>query len=166
MAETILAIGGGFLLAVLWFDLMFDVQALGAPRAAPLPEASLASIAAYYRRVTGAADLRELRAPEARPGGRSWSMGRLVGGVMLATIAAACWDLFTGSRPLATRIASLGLLGAPIALAGARVLPNAVRLAARRDAIEEQSRIARAIARDHVACLAAILAFLAIRLAG
>jgi hypothetical protein len=46
--------GAGFLLAVLWFDLMFDVQVL---RAAPgaLPEPVLASIAGYYARVTTAA---------------------------------------------------------------------------------------------------------------
>ena len=46
--------GAGFLLAVLWFDLMFDVQVLGhGPHA--LPERVLASIAAYYGRVTTAA---------------------------------------------------------------------------------------------------------------
>jgi hypothetical protein len=39
--------GAGFLLAVLWFDLMFDVQALR-ERGPVLPEAVLTSIAAYY----------------------------------------------------------------------------------------------------------------------
>ena len=43
--------GAGFLLAVLWFDLMFDVQAC-AGRAASCEEAVLALIAGYYRRVT------------------------------------------------------------------------------------------------------------------
>jgi hypothetical protein len=43
--------GGGFLLAVLWFDLMFDVQVRG-HRAAELPDDVLDSIATYYRRVT------------------------------------------------------------------------------------------------------------------
>jgi hypothetical protein len=46
--------GGGFLLAVLWFDLMFDVQVLGRDER-ELPEERLASIAAYYARVTTAA---------------------------------------------------------------------------------------------------------------
>ncbi len=41
----------GFLLAVLWMDLMFDVQVLR-HRDAALPEPVLASIAAYYRRAT------------------------------------------------------------------------------------------------------------------
>src|SRR5438094_4323905 len=50
---AVLALCAGFLLAVLWFDLMFDVQVLGRGRGAdPLPEEVLASIAAYYRRVT------------------------------------------------------------------------------------------------------------------
>jgi hypothetical protein len=43
--------GAGFLLAVLWFDLMFDVQVMG-HREGDLPEEVLASIASYYRRVT------------------------------------------------------------------------------------------------------------------
>src|ERR1700716_4070759 len=64
--------GAGFLLAVLWFDLMFDVQVLG--RGGDLPEDVLGSISAYYRRVT----------TSARP------MNRLVGAAMLATIASVC----------------------------------------------------------------------------
>ena len=46
--------GAGFLLAVLWFDLMFDVQVLR-HRIGDEPDETLASIAAYYRRVTTAA---------------------------------------------------------------------------------------------------------------
>jgi len=44
---------GGFLLAVLWMDLMFDVQVLRYKgENSELPEEVLRSIAAYYRRVT------------------------------------------------------------------------------------------------------------------
>lgn len=52
MASLITACGG-FLFAVLWMDLIFDVQVLRF-RSAPtdLPEAVLASIAAYYHRAT------------------------------------------------------------------------------------------------------------------
>ena len=43
----------GFLLAVLWMDLIFDVQVFGQREvAAELPEQVLASIAGYYRRAT------------------------------------------------------------------------------------------------------------------
>lgn len=149
LVGEILVLGGGFLLAVLWFDLLFDVQALRAPRGAPVPEPALASIAAYYRRVT----------TEAHP------MGRLVGVLMLATIAASLANLFVGSAPLVARLASVVLLVVPVRLAARRVFPNARRLGSRADPVEEQSRLARSIGRDHVACLVAIAAFLAIQLA-
>lgn len=146
--SVMLAAGGGFLVAVLWFDLMFDVQALRREhRGAALPEPVLASIAGYYRRVT----------TDARP------MDRLVALVMAATLVAAALDLAVGARPLAVRVASLGLLAAPVAFAAVRILPSAVRLGARRDAPEQQSALARAIARGHLACLAAVVAFLALQ---
>src|SRR3974390_269972 len=65
------AAGAGFLLAVLWFDLMFDVQTRNSA-ANPLPSDVLASISAYYRRVT----------TEAYP------MNRLGALVMLLTLGA------------------------------------------------------------------------------
>src|SRR5689334_11264258 len=46
------AAGAGFLLAVLWFDLMFDVQTRRHAHDAVLPPQVLGSISAYYRRVT------------------------------------------------------------------------------------------------------------------
>ena len=149
LVGEILTLGGGFLLAVLWFDLMFDVQALRAPRGAPLPEAVLASIAGYYWRVT----------TEASP------MGRVVGVAMMATIAASLVDCFVGNAPLVWRLVSVALLAAPVLLAARRVFPNAARLGARGDSLAEQSRLARTIAWDHIACLVAVLAFLTIQLA-
>jgi hypothetical protein len=128
---------------------MFDVQALRAPRGAALPEPVLASIARDNPRGT----------TDANP------MGRLVGLVMIAAIAAAIVHLFDGSAPLPRRIALLVLLVAPALLAGARVLPNARRLGARADDAETQSRLARAIARDHVACFGSIVALVVLRLA-
>jgi hypothetical protein len=47
-----------------------------------------------------------------------------------------------------------------------RVFPNAVRLGARGDSPEIQSALAHAICRDHLACLAAVAAFLALQLVG
>ena len=99
MIGEILTAGGGFLLAVLWFDLIFDSQVFGAPRDEPLSEPVLASIAGYYRRVTSDAD----------------PMGRLVGLAMLGTIAMALVDLFAGAAPL--RLAAR--LGAAARRAGA-----------------------------------------------
>jgi hypothetical protein len=137
----------GFLLAVLWFDLMFDVQVLS-NRGRELPEEVLASIAGYYRRVTAAA----------RP------MNRLIALVMLATLAAIIVEIAAGSQARWVPWASLALAVPPIVLAGARTVPSAARLGARRDPTQRQSELARSICRDHLFCAGAIAALLALQL--
>lgn len=138
---------GGFLLAVLWWDLMFDVQVLR-HRQGDLPESVLGSIANYYRRVT----------TDAQP------MSFAVGVVMAIGIAAVIGQLITGSIPRWASAASLALASVPIGLALRRVLPNAVRLGSRVDPIDVQSALARRICSDHLFCLAAIAMFLAVQL--
>jgi hypothetical protein len=140
--------GAGFLLAVLWFDLMFDVQVLR-HRAGELPEPVLASIAGYYGRVTTAAS----------------PMNRLVATAMLATLAAIVAQIARGESPRWSGWAALVLALAPIVLAAARTVPQAVRLGTRGDAAAVQSRLARSICREHLFCLAAITALLALELA-
>jgi hypothetical protein len=145
----ILAASGGFLLAVLWMDLMFDVQALRARHREPeLPEPVLASIAAYYRRVT----------TDASP------MGHLVAVAMAITLITLAVQIARGQGPRWLAPASLLLCGAPILLAILRVVPNAVRLGARKDPALRQSALARSICRDHLLCFAGILAFVALQL--
>jgi hypothetical protein len=139
--------GGGFLLAVLWFDLMFDVQVLG-QHERELPEQRLSSIAAYYARVTTAA----------RP------MNRLVATVMLATLAAIVVEIADGGVPSAAAWVSLALAAMPIGLVAARTVPNAVRLGTRADDPERQSALARTIFREHVFCFASIAALVALQL--
>jgi hypothetical protein len=142
------AAGGGFLLAVLWFDLMFDVQALG-DRGRNLTDERLASIARYYARVTTAA----------RP------MNRLVAIVMLATLAAIVVEIVDGGGvPSAVAWVSLVLAGAPIGLAAAHTVPAAVRLGERRDAPDRQRALARSIGREHVLCLISIAALVTVQL--
>jgi hypothetical protein len=140
--------GAGFLLSVLWFDLMFDVLILG-QGPGDLPEERLASIAAYYRRVTTAA----------RP------MNRLIALVMLATVAAIVLEIVKGAVPSWAAWLSLALAAAPILLVGARTVPNAVRLGSRAEEIARQSALARSICREHLFCLASIAALLAVQLA-
>jgi hypothetical protein len=139
--------GAGFMLAVLWFDLMFDVQ-VAPHRDDPLPEGVLASIAGYYRRVTTAA----------RP------MNRLIATVMLATLAAIVVEIARAEPRPWVAWASLALAAAPIGLAGGRIVPMAVRLGGRADAPKRQSELAREIFRGHVFCAASILALLALQL--
>jgi hypothetical protein len=148
--------GGGFLLAVLWFDLMFDVQVIAHRRGARPPEdrgepseEALASIAGYYRRVTTAA----------RP------MNRLIALVMLATLAAIVVEIPSGDHPRWVAWASLAVTVPPIALAGARTVPNAVRLGTRRDTLREQGALARSICRQHLFCFGCIAALLVLQLA-
>jgi len=142
------AAGAGFLIAVLWFDLMFDVQVLGG-EGGELPEEVLASIAAYYARVTTAA----------RP------MNRLIATVMLATISAVIVEIAARGEPAWLAWISLALVLPPVALAAARTVPSAVRLGSRVDAPAQQSALARSILRDHLLCISAITTLLVLQLA-
>jgi hypothetical protein len=138
--HAVLAACGGFLAAVLWMDLMFDVQALRT--SASLPEGVVASIAGYYRRVTIDAD----------------PMRRLIGAVMLVLLGGAAWSAVRRGTPAFARVAAaVGI--APVALAVGRVFPNAMRLGDRVGTLAEQSDLARGIAHDHVACFVAMAAF-------
>jgi hypothetical protein len=148
---ALLAACGGFLAAVVWMDLIFDVQVLRHPRAAgPLPEPVLASIASYYRRAT----------TDSRP------MSRLIALVMAIAVCGSAWLLLRGGLgPFGLRGVALALCLAPVGLAGTRVVPNAVRLGARRDDAATQSALARAICRDHLVCFGAIGGFTLCQLA-
>lgn len=146
--QLIAAACAGFLVAVLWMDLMFDVQVLRHRGAGgELPEPVLASIAGYYRRVTTDA----------------WPMSYLIAAVMLAGVAAVLALVSRG--PLLAGAVSVVLLAGPVALAAIRVVPNAVRLGSRADPPAVQSALARGICRDHLLCLASVLAFVALQAA-
>src|SRR5437764_13844443 len=139
--------GAGFLLAVLWFDLMFDVQTLRR-RSGDLPEDVLASTAGYYRRVTTAA----------RP------MNRLVAVVMLGTIIAIVVQLIQGDASRWAGVVSLGLTAGAISLAAVHTVPSAMRLGTRADTIAVQSGLARSILRDHLLCVTAVAIVLVVQL--
>jgi hypothetical protein len=124
------AAGAGFLLAVLWFDLMFDVQR----------EAGIDSTAAYYHRVT----------TTARP------MNRLVAAFMVVTLVGLAGELVQGDANRAVAIASLILAILAIGLAATRTVRNAMRLGEQRDDIATQRALARSVLRDHIACFVAI----------
>jgi hypothetical protein len=139
--------GAGFLLAVLWFDLMFDVRALRHPER-EVPDEALTSIASYYRRVT----------TTARP------MNALVGAVMAGTLAAIVAQIVGDDAPDWAAWASLALAGPAVALAAVHTYPAAVRLGNGHAPADRQSRLARSIGRDHLLCLTAIAAVLVIQL--
>jgi hypothetical protein len=141
------ATGAGFLTAVLWFDLMFDVQTRQ-HRGDVLPGDVLASIGAYYRRVT----------TDARP------MNRLISLVMLATLGALVAEIATGATPPLIGWASLAFAVGAIGLAAARTVGNAVRLGSMRDTPAMRTQLARTIYRDHLNCLTAMVAVMVLQL--
>ena len=130
--QTIVAAGAGFLLAVLWFDLMFDVQTRGHEGAA-LPPEVLGSIRAYYKRVTTDA----------------YPRNRLVAAVMLLTLLGIIAEVVLGVVPWWVAWGSLALSGSGIVPSLTRTVPNAVRLGSGVDSAEEQSALARSIYRAH-----------------
>jgi hypothetical protein len=137
--------GAGFLVAVLWFDLMFDVQVLRTER--PSTEA-VDSIASYYRRVT----------LEARP------MNLLIAVVMLGTLTALAVQVARGDAPRWAAIASLVLALGGVGLAMVHTFRSGARLGTRRDSPAEQVVLARLILRDHLLCLPAIVGVLVLEL--
>jgi peptidoglycan/LPS O-acetylase OafA/YrhL len=139
--------GAGFLLAVLWFDLMFDVQVARSTSDERADEA-VGSIATYYRRVT----------TEARP------MNRLVAAAMLATLASIVVQIARADHPRWVGWVALVLTGLPVLLAGVHTVPSAVRLGSQTDPAPRQRELARSILRDHVFCASAVAAVIAIEL--
>jgi hypothetical protein len=142
----------GFLLAVLWFDLMHDVQVLRPSTAGDLDDAAVLSIARYYRRVT----------TDARP------MNRLVALVMVATVAALVVEVAQGDVAAWAAWTSLVLTLAAVSLAAVRTVKNAVALGAEVDVdsfTPEHVAVARSIGGDHLFCLVALALVLTLQLA-
>lgn len=133
----------GFLLAVLWFDLMFDVQVRDGS------DEAVESIATYYARVTRAAH----------------PMNRLVMVAMLGLLASIVAEIVGDSVPAPTAWVSLVLAVVPIGLAGTTTVPAAVRLGQRVDPPEVRRRAAHHILRQHVVCFAFVAAVLVVQLA-
>lgn len=141
---TFVVAGAGFLLAVLWFDLMFDVQA----RHEPVPADAVRSISTYYRRVTTDAAPRNL----------------LVAAAMAWTVVALAVEIVVGPR--VPGIVSLPPALVAVVLATAHTVPTAVRIGAATDPSEPAlARAARAVLRDHRVCFVLIGAVIVVQLA-
>jgi hypothetical protein len=142
----LLTASAGFLLAVLWMDLIFDTQVARHRGADELPEPVLASIAGYYQRAT----------TTSRP------MSLLIVAVMVILLAALAVEAVRGADRSWVLAASAALAGAPILLATVRTVPAAKRLGRRVDPPEQQSRLARSIWRDHLFSLGCLSVFLVV----
>jgi hypothetical protein len=146
MMDKLAAAGLGFLLAVLWFDLMFDTQTRA--HAGDLPPEVLASISGYYQRVTTDA----------------YPMNRLVASVMVLTLVAICVQIAQGGKRWWVAWASLAIVGFGVVLTLTRTVPNAVRLGSAVDTLAVQSSLARAIYHDHLFSFARTALVLALQL--
>jgi hypothetical protein len=89
-------------------------------------------------------------------------MGAVIAGVMLLLLAALAAEAVRGDSPGWLIGASALLAGGPIALALLRTVPNAVRLGRRTGSPAEQTRLARAVLRDHVLCAIGMALFVAL----
>ena len=145
--HAFVASGAAFLICVLWFDLMFDVQTRNHEGDA-LPTEILASISSYYRRVT----------IEAYP------MNRLIALVMILTLIAIVTEIIRNADHWWLGWISLAAAVSAIGLARLRTIPNAARLGRAKGSIEAQTTLARAIYRDHLYCIAAIAVVLVLQL--
>ena len=143
MAPTLTACAG-FLLAVLWMDLMFDTQA-GRGRT-QAEDSALTSITGYYRRAT----------TESQP------MGSLIALVMVVLLVALAVEAVVGDAPGWLILLSAVLAGGPIVLALVRTVPNAVRLGRGTGSPAERTLLARAVLRDHILCAIGMSLFLAL----
>lgn len=144
MAVRTMTSCAGFLLAVLWMDLIFDTQIGRRARREESDAVALASIAGYYRRAT----------TTSRP------MSVLIVLVMSILLGALAIEAAHEQRPAWLIAVSAVLAGGPILLALVRTVPNAVRLGSQTDPTAGQSRLARAILLDHIVCFGGISAFL------
>lgn len=128
----------GFMLAVLYIDLVFDMSALPHRKSgAPLPAEVLSAIETYYRYVT--------RNPY------------LLGFVMMTALACLVAELVWDLVPRATAWASLGLMGLAMSAATLKVIPTAQRLAAGKDDLDRRTRMVHSILPFHLLLLACIV---------
>lgn len=149
MARAMALMGGGFLLAVLWFDLKFDILALEAMRSGgAVSEEALAVIRTYYKQATTS----------------EMTGFPLIISMMVIAIAGAALQLRDQGLALWLRILGVALVLPPVALAGIRVVPNARKLAEGGLSLAEQSDLSILILQDHLYCITSIFGFLLLQL--
>jgi hypothetical protein len=150
MSRLIATLGGGFLLAILWMDLKFDLMAWTLLReGTPLTPEALATIVSYYAQAT-------LSEQGSFP---------LISVVMVATLIAVLMQL-RSSDPLWQRVLGLLLVFPPVILAAVKIVPEATSLGLDPHTAAEQSALSLSILKAHLYCLASVIAFLALQIYG
>ena len=135
----------GFMLAILYIDLMFDVMAVPYRRSGvPLPKEVLDPVTHYYRRVTK-------------------NPYRLIF-VMLTTTVSLVVQIVYGLTDRWAAYASLAAIGLAMVTGTVKVIPAARRLASSTETAETQTRLIHGVFTAHVFLLICILALAAIQL--
>jgi hypothetical protein len=128
----------GFMMAVLYIDLMFDVSAAPYRRSnAPLPEDVLDPITHYYGRIT--------------------QNPYVLMFVMLTTVACITAQIVYGVAPRWVAYSSLALMGLTMLTGTLKVIPTAQRLGTGRDSEEERTRMIHGMLPFHVVLLVNVL---------
>jgi hypothetical protein len=136
----------GFMMAVLYIDLMFDVSAAPYRRtAAPLPKAVLDPITHYYGRIT--------------------QNPYVLMFVMLTTLACIVAEIVYGLAPAWAAYASLFLMGVSMATGTLKVIPTAQRLGAGTDPDDVRTLMIHGMLPYHGLLLVNILLLAAIQFA-
>jgi hypothetical protein len=129
----------GFMLAVLYIDLVFDMSALPYRKnKAALPREVLDSITNYYSHIT--------RNP--------WLL------IFVMTTSATCivWEIVYDLVPPRIGYSSVVLFGALMLISMLKVIPAAQRLASGKESMERQVRLVHSLFPYHVLLLIAVIA--------
>lgn len=135
----------GFMLAILYVDLMFDVMSVPYRRSGTaLPKDVLEPITSYYRRVT--------------------QNPYVLMFVMLTTTICLVLQIVYGLTPRWAAYTSLAAMVAAMVAGIAKVIPAARRLASGTDSAEVQTRLVHGVFTAHVLLLGCIIVLAAIQL--
>jgi hypothetical protein len=138
MVAALLFLCIGFMIAVLYIDLVFDASALSyRDSSEPLSAAVLGPIATYYRYITRNPYLLML--------------------VMLTALGCILAQIVYGLAPRWAAYASLSVMAANMLVAVSKVIPTAKRLAGGKDEVGLQSHMVHSMLPYHLALLAAVL---------
>jgi hypothetical protein len=128
----------GFMLAVLYIDLVFDMSALPYRKnKSALPREVLDSITNYYGKIT--------RNP--------WLL------IFVMTTSAVCivWEIVYRLVPPPIGFSSIGLFGALMLISMLKVIPAAQRLASGKESVEERVRLVHSLFPYHILLLVAVI---------
>ena len=128
----------GFMIAILYIDLKFDILSLPHRRAGgPIPAGVLRQIATYYGVVT--------------------KNPAVLMFVMVTTLTCIVAEILYDLVPRWVGYSSVILIGLAMGVGIIKVIPTARRLAIDKDSADERTRIAHVMFRSHIFLLTAIL---------